>query len=305
MENKILVITGTTASGKTKLAIEKAKELNGEIISADSRQLYRYLDIVTGKDITDPNFQLVKELPQGYRLGFYLIKKIPVWLYDIIDPNFSFSAYDWSFCARQVIKMVMDKGKLPILVGGSYFYLHTLLYGLSHSGNMGNMDRRRQLEKLTVEELQTRLKTASLSIFQKLNHSDKQNKRRLIRWLEKAGSIHQPVPSKEIGLNNQYEIEIIGLRFADNKKLKERIKSRVEQRLIQGALEETELLLKMGYTRESPGLQTLGYQQLLEYLNDEISLGQAKDIWINKERQYAKRQTTFMKKNPTISWIIL
>jgi tRNA dimethylallyltransferase len=302
MKKRILAITGTTATGKTTLAIKKAKELNGEIISVDSRQLYRYLDIVTGKDITNNNFELVTVLANGFRLGFYKIEKIPVWLYDVVDPKKPFSSYDWALCAKEAIKLIEKKNKLPILVGGSYFYLQSLLYGLKSAGVGPNWPLRQKLAKLEIGLLQQKLKQISADSFSKLNQSDKQNKRRLIRHLEKLTEDRSPRFQPCLGIISDYQVEIIGLKFNSRQDLAVQIEKRVEKRLAKGALEEIELLLQMGYKRDDPGMQTIGYQQLLAYINDEASLKEAKEQWIKKEVQYAKRQLTFMKKNQEISW---
>ena len=302
MKPKLIVITGTTASGKTELAINKAKEIDGEIISADSRQLYRYLDIITGKDITESNFKLAKILPPHFNLGYYTIDGIPVWLYDIVTPKQTFSAYDWAQCARSAITLIEQKGKIPILVGGSYFYLQSLLDGITNSGGLSDWSKRRQLDQLTLEELQNKLQKLNPQLFSKLNNSDQQNKRRLIRWLEKLGTTGSLSLDSLPGLANQYQIEYLGLRFSDKQVFKNRIQARIDKRLAQGALEEVELLLQMGYDQDDPGMQTIGYSQLLAYLNDNLTLEQAKEIWLNKEMQYAKRQLTFMKKNQQSSW---
>jgi len=298
---KLLIITGTTAVGKTALAIKKAKQLNGEIISADSRQLYQYLDIVTGKDITDKNYRLIKTFKSFYRLGYFTISNIPVWLYDIVEPNRVFSAYDWAVCAAQTIKLIEKKNKLPILVGGSYFYLQTLLYGLKEVGVSANWLLRKKLDSISVETLQQKLQKTNPQVYDKLNNSDKNNRRRLIRWLEKLGTKNHK-RQEFAGIINNYQVEIIGLRFKRRADLKSKIEKRVEKRLKQGALEEIELLLQMGYVQSDPGLQTIGYKQLLDFVYDQIDLKKAKEIWIQKELQYAKRQETFMKKNSGILW---
>ena len=305
MKPKLVVITGTTASGKTELAINQALELNGEIISADSRQLYRHLDIITGKDITEPNFQLVKTLAPHFNLGYYTIAKVPVWLYDIVDPKQTFSSYDWAVCAKEAIKLIIKKNKTPILVGGSYFYLQSLLNGLTHTGIPPNLARRQRLEKLSLNELQNKLQTLDPDVYAKLNSSDRQNKRRLVRWLEKIGTTNFSESASWPGIERDYQIQYLGLRFSDKEVFKTRVRARIDKRLAQGALDEVELLLQMGYSPDDPGMQTIGYCQLLAYLKDELTLEQAKEIWFNKEMQYAKRQVTFMKKNPQISWEIL
>lgn len=303
MKPKLQVITGQTATGKTKLAIKLAKKGNGEIISADSRQLYRYLDIVTGKDLTNNHFQLVKTTSTGFRIGFYLINGVPVWLYDLVDPNQSFSAYDWALCAKEVLAILRKKQKQAIIAGGSYFYIQSLLYGYKDSGIAPNNKVRQKLEKLSTLKMQQKLQKINPNVYESLNNSDQNNPRRLARWLEKSLTKNSLKPL--LGISSQYNIEILGLRYKEKQTLYDKINTRIEQRLKQGALDEVELLLKMGYSRSCPGLQTIGYQQLLAYLYDELTFSEAKAIWFNKEKQYSKRQLTFMKKNKNINWQIL
>lgn len=303
MKKELYVITGQTATGKTALGINLAKEKNGEIISADSRQLYQHLDIITGKDLDNYDFTLVKNLSNGLRIGYYLLNQVPVWLYDIVSPKQPFSAYDWAICAKEVLTILEKKQKTPIIVGGSYFYIHSLLYGYSDFGVGPDLKLRQELEQLSILELQQRLQQANLQIYQQLNSSDRQNPHRLIRWLEKtlAKNKHQPLQ----GIGDKFNLNITGLRFKNPKIIKEKIKERIDKRLEQGALAEVELLLKMGFNRYDPGMQTIGYQQLLDYFDDMLTLDQALNIWLHKEKQYAKRQVTLMKKNPEINWQIL
>ncbi len=300
MKPKLYVVTGQTATGKTKLAIELAKKQNGELISADSRQLYRYLDVVTGKDLHKPKFHLVKTLPTGARLGYYLLRQTPVWLYDVVLPNQQFSAYNWCLCAKEVLAILQAKQKTPIIVGGSYFYIHGLLYGYSDFSVGPNLRLRQELGRLSVLQLQQRLLQANPERFQRLNFSDRQNPRRLMRQLEKTLTKNKNRSFKGIG--HLFVLEILGLKFKNSNRAETKIKERINQRIKQGALAETELLLKMGYNRESPGLETIGYQQLLDYLDGKLNLEEALSLWLRKEKQYAKRQLTLMKQNTTIIW---
>ncbi len=313
VRKKLYVITGQTATGKTSFALKLAKVVGGELISADSRQVYKYLDIITGKDLDNKNFQLVEKIAGGLDLGFYHIENVPVWLYDVLSPTNYFSAYDWVLCARRVIEILKTKNKTPILVGGSYFYLHYLLYPnettKSYGGEIAigpNWQLRQELEQLPLLRLQQKLLQLNRERFLKLNKSDVNNRRRLIRWIEKS---KQPpelrsteIKKELIDISQEYETEIIGLRFRDKNLLRKKIQQRVEARLKQGAIEEVQLLLNMGYTPDSPGMKTIGYQQIVKYLNNELSLQEAKEQWINKENQYAKKQFSFMKKNIDILW---
>jgi len=304
---KLIVLTGTTATGKTGLALKLAKELKGELISADSRQCYKYLDIITGKDFEEKNWQKETTLKNRFDLGYYTIQGVPVWLYDILDPKEYFSAYDWAVCAKEVVDQIIRRQKVPIIVGGSYFYLHTLLYGIRDEAGEVDWLFRQRLENTELSVLQEQLQKLDRTVYRQLNDSDRQNKRRLLRWIEKTAKVKEgmfPKSSRETWAN-QFNIDFMGRRFQNKEDLITKINSRVKARLDKGALSEVEILLSMGYSESDPGLQTLGYRQLLHYLMGEFSLAEAVKEWETKELQYAKRQLTFMKKNPKIEWEIL
>lgn len=317
---KIYIITGQTATGKTSYAIEFAKKVNGEIINSDSRQIYKYLDIITGKDLdkTSKDFQL-KNTKQDFNIGFYTFTDgtIPIWLYDIITPEKPFSTFDYRTCALEVITNIISRNKTPIIVGGSYFYLKHLLYGSVETLVEPNIKLREELNTKTVAELQEILQKKGKAIFNKLNHSDRQNPHRLIRKIEIVTSIRHPERSEESKtkipdqvrndntsleqLFPEYKIEMIGFKYVEKEKLHEIITQRVIDRLEQGAIEEVTSLLQT-YSIQNPGLKTIGYSQIIAYLNKELSYKQMRKEWIVKELQYAKRQLTFMKKDPHIKW---
>jgi tRNA dimethylallyltransferase len=225
-------------------------------------------------------------------------------------------------------------------VGGSYLYLKHLLYGVETENIPPNWQLRNELEKLDIKGLQNRLKILNLNVISQMNESDKSNPRRLIRRLEieyfKAqkshsqpdwesnSQIHEDDKKKSEKVNDivctgcnflknsiftinrlvgkKLNIKIIGLKFKNKKDLKNAIKKRVEQRLRNGAIQEVKKLLKNGYSDRDPGLQTIGYKQVIKFLNKKLTKEQLIEQWINKEVQYAKRQYTFMKKDTNIHW---
>ncbi len=287
---KIIVITGQTATGKTKLAINFAKKLNGEVINCDSRQIYKHLNIVTGKDI-----------------NIFKKEGIKIYLYNIIDPKEYFSSYDYAVVARKTIYEIIQKKKTPIVVGGTYLYLKHLLYGFETENIRPNWALRKSFEQKKVHELQEILKKHSIQSFNRLNPSDRNNPRRLIRKievvLEKVGEWRETGMFRaKVRDANKFNIELIGLKFKNKERLKEAIQKRVEERVKQGAFEETKKLVKMDYAKNDPGLNAIGYRQIIDYLEERISKQQAIEEWIKKEVQYAKRQYTFMKKDPNIRW---
>lgn len=312
--NNLLVITGQTATGKTKLALDFARKSskggspsgqNGELLNFDSRQIYKFLDIVTGKDLEE-----IKEY------------KIPVHLLDLVSPDEPFSSFDFVKRAQQVIEDVWSRKKTPILVGGTYLYLKHLLYGQDIE-IPPNEKLRKKLEKKSVTELQETLLHYYIKMKSKpeINNSDWNNPRRLIRKIEilrNSNKLVEPGKTKpgnpggclgsiqvlkEAGMD--VRVKIVGLKHKSKESLISAITARVEKRLEQGAIDEVKRILDMGYKKTDPGLQTIGYKQLIAHLEGDMTLEQAKQEWINKEVQYAKRQLTFMKLDTNIVWQVV
>jgi len=301
----MIIVTGQTATGKTKTAFDLAKKYNGEIINFDSRQIYKELDIITGKDINKKTdrFFLWKKIDRC-DVGYYLKDGIKLWLYDIVLPNHYFSSFNFVSFAVDVIAEIKRRKKTPILVGGSYFYLKHLLYGFDYSAPP-NFSLRKRLEDFPVEKLQEILKRKRKDFFETLNESDRKNKRRLIRKIE----IAQYLLKNKIDIQKKEKViplfpikKFIGLRFADKKVLRQKIEERVKKRLGEGALCEVKSLLKKGYKKDDHGLKTIGYKQLIPVVLKKKSLNEAVFQWITAEISYAKRQYTFMKKDKNIEW---
>ncbi len=283
----IFIITGQTGTGKTKLAVKYAKKYKGQVINCDSRQIYKYLDIITGKDKPAKN---------------------KIWLYDVVDPHEHFSSYDYVKLAVPLIHKLREKNITPIIVGGTYLYLKHLLYGFGTENIPPNWQLRKKLGTKQIAFLQKILKKTSLQLFNQLNQSDINNPQRLIRKIEiaQSGKSAKSINSNRLRLKLlPAEIEFIGLRFKDKDKLRTAIEKRVEERLEKGAIDEVKALLKKGYSETDPGLNTIGYKEIISYLKGKIAKQEAVTQWKNKEIQYAKRQYTFMKKDPQIHWIEL
>ena len=309
---RLFIVTGQTATGKTDYALQLAKEHNGELINCDSRQIYKHLDIITGKDIEKGSeFQEVTKI-DSFSIGYYVLEDIPIWLYDIVDPKEYFSSFDYQTCAIEVIKDVLARSKTPIIVGGTYFYIKHLLYDIETEHIQPNWELRTSLATKTVEELQHILKVKDEYFFNQLNNSDRNNPQRLIRKIEivesgadhKTESDNKPLTEKLSRLLGIVDLEITYMGIQKEKKeVISNIEERVEKRYEHKAVEEVKKLLTNGYSKEDPGLQTIGYQQLIKYLENKTSLEQAKEEWTTKEIQYAKRQLTFMKKDNNIRWL--
>ena len=256
--NKVLIIAGQTATGKTAFAVEIAKKFNGELISADSRMVYKGMDIITGKDRDKID--------------------VPVWLYDLVEPDELFSVSAWRQKALEAIHNISSRGKLPIVVGGTGLYLRSLTENLDTLEIPKDMELRNK--KLSISELQKMLKP---ELFAKLNDSDRVNPRRLIRAIEISFS--DKVPQFKI-YNLKFKILSVTLTCAPTL-LKHRISARVHQRISSGAILELQHLTSI-FDPQSSSFTACGYKALLHSHDPED--------WIRSEYQYARRQKVFFQK---------
>jgi tRNA dimethylallyltransferase len=327
---KLLVIVGPTASGKTELALKLAKKYNGELLSADSRQIYRGLDIGTGKDIKNFQFSIFNFQISGEKIGYYQEPKsfVKIWGLDLINPNQSFSVAQWVELAKLIIIDIQKRNKLPIIVGGTGFWVKALLEGIPWGRVPPNGDLRLKIYDLRIEELQKKLKAYPKKFWDNLTQSDWKNKRRLIRRIEVAAfSQRNPKANVAIkGIERDLKIKIIQLcpKIYD---LRFKINERIEKRLKQGLLEEIKSLLNKGYTFSDLGMNTLGYKEFREYFtfikchsgldpesieiktilidsrlrgndnkNTQKLLSRAIEQWKKDEMDYARRQMLWNKK---------
>jgi len=303
---QIYVITGQTATGKTSYAINLANKIGGDIINADSRQVYAHLDIVTGKDLhlTDGTFNKTSSMG-AFDIGYYSLRDSTgkVWLYDIVDPSVSFSTYDYKMCALTAIDQIMQNGKIPIIVGGSYLYLKNLLYNTVNIQVPPDEKLRMKLSKLSVIELQSKLQKLNSQILSSMNNSDRNNPHRLVRKIEIESYTAVSKNRTSSPIADTYTINIAGFRHKHIEHMGNIIEKRVQKRIQTGAVEETALLLKRNYSTGSPGLNAIGYRQIISYIQETMSMQNLIQEWTTKEVQYAKRQYSFMKQNADIKWI--
>jgi tRNA dimethylallyltransferase len=283
---KLLVIGGPTAVGKTGLALCLVKQLNGEMISADSRQVYKYMDIGTGKEKSKIN------PPTGGQ-------KSKVWLYDLVNPNQKFSVAEYVARAMPVMEDIWQRKKLPILVGGTGFYIKAVIDGIESMGIEPDWELREELAKLSIGELQEKLKGLNGQEFNRMNQSDKNNPRRLIRRMEIIKNLPK-VKNLKFKIDN---LLMIGLT-APREFLWVRIERRVEERRRQGMEEEIRRLLKKGYTWENSAMgTTLGYREWREYFEGGLSKEAVIVKWKQAEKEYARRQLVWFKKEKRIKWL--
>lgn len=278
---KVLVVVGPTASGKTSLSIKLAKEISGEVISADSRQVYRSLDIGTEK--------VSAEEMDG----------IPHHLIDVIEPDQVYSATDYANDGQAAIKTITNKGNLPIVAGGTFFYIDALLGKMNVPAAPPDPKLRKELETLPLSELQSRLEKLDPS---RAADIDMQNPRRVMRSIEIASTLgHVPeLPEpKEI-----YDVLTIGID-TPKEVLRERIRNRAQQALTRGLIEETKELLNNGLTRERLSEIGLEYRIIMEYIDGDLNDEQLIQKLEEKNWQYAKRQLAWLKRDSTINWFPL
>lgn len=288
MMEKLLAIVGPTATGKTDLAIDLAKKFNGEILSFDSRQIYKGMNIGTGKDIEKAVF----------KNDHYLLDGIKIWLYDLAEPNQDFNVIDYVKKAKLVLFKVWRDGKLPILVGGTGFYLRALVEGINTLGIKPDLKLRKKLTSYSIEELQKIIKDKDLAKFEKMNYSDQLNPRRLIRAIEIVDNAGEEISDRGIKAN----LLTIGLK-APFEFLYQRIDDRVEKRVKQGLEKEIKSLLAEGYNFDNSVLgRTLGYQQWKGYFDGEKDKNDLLQKWKYDEHAYARRQMTWFKKNKKVIW---
>lgn len=261
--DKLLIICGPTATGKTKLAYELAKKFNGELISADSRMVYRYMDIGTGKDIKK----------YGKILG-----------YDLADPDEEFSISQYSAFGRQKIQEIQNRKHLPILVGGSGLYIKAVTDKIDSIDVSPNEVLRDNLKDKTVEQLVKLLKNSNLEKYEKMNNSDRNNPRRLIRAIEISMSGQQEQKEKF-----DYDTLFVGLTL-EKEDLNKRIEKRVDARITEGMEDEIKFLKEKGFWNGAPS-KTIGYKDWPDI-----------EKWKREEIKYAKRQMTWFKKQKQINW---
>jgi tRNA dimethylallyltransferase len=278
-KNKVIAVVGATASGKSAYAVELAKKLNGEIISADSRLVYRGMNIGTAKPT-------VQEM-QG----------IPHYMIDIVEPEFNYSAGLYAKQAKEHVFDILSRGKVPIVAGGTGLYFRILLENYDLPDIKPDYALRNELAKLNFEELADILKNLDKDALLSLEKNDK---KKLIRYIEIVKLTGLPL-SKARGVKEQdFDVEWIGLNFP-REELYDRINRRVDLMVEQGLVEETEHLLKK-HGRIMNITDTIGYREITSYLDGILTLEEAKDKLKQNTRNYAKRQLTWFRKNENIMW---
>lgn len=277
---KILAIVGATASGKTAYSIELAKKINGEIISADSRLVYKGFDVTCAKP--------TEEERQG----------IPHYMMDIVEPEFDYTAGLYAKQAKECIYNIINNGKTPIIVGGTGLYFRLLLENYIMPAVEPNPELREELKQMDSKDLHTRLSAFDSKGALQIDPNDKT---KLIRAIEIVETLNKPLSEvRSVGNNSEFDIEWIGKNFP-REILYERINKRVDLMVDAGMIEETQFLLKK-HGRLPNIINTIGYQEIVQYLDGIYSLEEAIEKLKQNTRRYAKRQLTWFRKNPNIKW---
>lgn len=279
MNNRVIAVVGATASGKTSYAIELAKKINGEIISADSRLVYKGMDIGTAKPTIDE------------------MQEIPHYMIDVVEPEYNYSVGLYVKEAKKRITDIISRGKVPIVVGGTGLYFRVLLENYDLPDVKPDYELRKELSSYSYEEL--------LEMLTKLdekaaNSVEKNDKKKLIRYIEIIKLAGKPLDLVRGVKEKEFNVEWVGLNFP-REILYDRINKRVDLMIEQGLIDETKKLLQK-HGRISNITDTIGYREVLSYLDGELSLDEAKDKLKQNTRNYAKRQLTWFRKNEQINW---
>lgn len=288
--NKIplVIILGPTAVGKTDISIKIAKQMNGEIISADSMQIYKYMDIGTAKPSVEER--------QG----------VPHHLLDVVYPDENFNVALYKNLATKKIKEVYSRGKLPIVAGGTGLYINSLIYPLDFTDAHEDKRYREKLEREMEEKgkgyLYNKLKLVDPQTADRLHPNDV---RRIIRALEVYHITGKPMSEyygRDIRRNDQYSIILVGLTM-DRDRLYNRINKRVDLMVENGLVDEVKWLMEKGYDRHLNSMQGLGYKEIIQYLLGWRTLEEAIYILKRDTRRFAKRQLTWFRRLTHVNWI--
>lgn len=286
--NKLIILTGPTASGKTKLSIELARSVNGEIISADSMQVYKHMDIGSAKIRPD----------EMMGIKHYLV--------DILEPTEDFNIAMFQKYAKQAIAEIYDKGKVPIIVGGTGFYIQSVLYDIDFEKSNESADIRRELEDIArvkgVKFLHDMLRECDERAALEIHENNTKRVIRAIEFFRQTGKKISEHNEAERKKSSAYDSRYFVLTDK-REKLYENIDRRVDMMIENGLADEVKKLLEMGCGRDSTAMQGLGYKELIPYINGEMTLDEAVYIIKRNTRHFAKRQLTWFRRERDVIWI--
>lgn len=292
MESKrpLVIITGPTASGKTALSIELAKQIGGEIISADSMQVYRHMDIGSAK--------VTKEEMDG----------VPHHLIDVLEPSEEFNVVRFQEMARKAMEEIYERGKIPIIAGGTGFYIQALLYDIDFTETDENNSVREELEQKARTEgasvLHAMLKEIDPESAEAIHENNVKRVIRAIEFYRQTGKKISDHNRQEREKSSPYQFLYYVIDLP-RELLYSRIEQRVDQMVEQGLVEEVKALQDMGCTRDMVSMQGLGYKEILDYLNGQLTLDEAVYVLKRDTRHFAKRQLTWFRRERDVRWLEL
>ena len=286
-KEKVIVICGPTASGKTALSIELAKRINGEIVSCDSMQIYKDMNIGTAKPT-------IEEM-QGIK--HYLI--------DFVSPDERYSVADYKNDAKKAIKEILQKGKVPIIVGGTGLYVDSLIYEIEYPNIEFDEKYRQELEEIAeqdgLEKLYQQAKEIDPDATEKISENDKKRILRILEIYHATGKNKTEQEKESRKKEVEYDYKVFALNW-DREKLYKRINKRVDIMIEQGLIDEVRQIYQK-YEKFPTAMQGLGYKEVVEYLNKEITKEEMIEKIKQETRRYAKRQLTWFRKNKQTIWL--
>ena len=281
-KKKVIVICGPTASGKTGLGIQIANLVNGEIISADSMQIYKDMDIGSAKPTTEERSQATHHLV------------------DFVDPDRRYSVADFKKDAESKIKEILEKNKVPIIVGGTGLYVNSLIYNIHYNEVETDLEYRKMLENIDVKDLYKMAEGIDSDALKKIASTDRKRISRILEIYHSTGKTKTEL-EKESRHEPEYDYKIFVLNM-DRQKLYDRINLRVDLMIKDGLVDEVKRMLEK-YSEFPTAMQGLGYKEIVDYLNGNCSLDEAIEKIKLETRRYAKRQLTWFRSYDDATWI--
>lgn len=288
MKQKLVVVAGPTASGKTRLAIEIAKRFNGEIVGADSMQIYKYMDIGTAKPTAEERAE------------------VPHHMIDFLEPDAPYSVAEYTEDAHKVIAEIASRGKLPVMCGGTGLYINSVVDDVTFGDFETDYALREELQKTAeAEGAQKLLEMLAEFDSESAQRLHPNNIRRIIRAIEfykvtgTTISAHQKMTKER---ESRYEPIMLSIAW-DRQELYERINKRVDIMLEEGLFDEVRSMMERGYTKQLNSMQGIGYKEVMDCINGLMTYDEAVELIKQSSRRYAKRQLTWFRRDARINWV--